>query len=284
MIASPYRIEPPALVSFSGGRTSAFMLHEILAAHGGLLPEGVFVTFANTGKEREETLRFVHECGSRWGVRIHWLEYRDGDKSLASMRVAEVGYNSASRDGEPFEFLIRRKRALPNWQARFCTQHLKVLTMFAFMQARGFAPGEYVEAVGLRADEQWRVAKMHGRNSDEGRRCVAPLFTAGVTKRAVMEFWRAQPFDLALEPGEGNCDLCFMKGAKLRAQLIRARPESARWWMDQESAVGVTFEKRTTYAALARDVERQPDLFIGDSDPDDEHDAECGLWCGSEAA
>lgn len=62
---NPYRITGPALISFSGGRTSAFMVWNILQAHGGTLPDDVVVAFANTGKEREETLRFVHECGSR---------------------------------------------------------------------------------------------------------------------------------------------------------------------------------------------------------------------------
>lgn len=33
------------------------MLFQHLWAHGGVLPSGVWVTFANTGKEREETLR-----------------------------------------------------------------------------------------------------------------------------------------------------------------------------------------------------------------------------------
>ena len=61
-------------ISFSGGRTSAFMLHEILQANGDL-PERCQVMFANTGREMPETLDFVHECGSRWGVSIIWLEY-----------------------------------------------------------------------------------------------------------------------------------------------------------------------------------------------------------------
>lgn len=73
---SPYFIEGPALISFSGGRTSAYMLHQILHAHDGELPSDVVVTFANTGKEREETLRFVYECGIRWNCNIHWLEWR----------------------------------------------------------------------------------------------------------------------------------------------------------------------------------------------------------------
>lgn len=75
-MTSPYLIEGPALISFSGGRTSGYMLWHILDAHGGALPADVHVCFANTGKEREETLRFVHDCETHWGVRIHWLEWR----------------------------------------------------------------------------------------------------------------------------------------------------------------------------------------------------------------
>lgn len=70
-MTDPFRIDGPAIVSFSGGRTSGRMLFEIVNAHGGMLPSDVKVVFCNTGKEREETLRFVHECSSRWGVKIH---------------------------------------------------------------------------------------------------------------------------------------------------------------------------------------------------------------------
>ena len=51
-MADPYLITGPALISFSGGRTSAYMLKMILDAHGGTLPDDVHVCFANTGKER----------------------------------------------------------------------------------------------------------------------------------------------------------------------------------------------------------------------------------------
>ena len=42
-------------ISFSGGRTSAYMLHQILEANGNL-PDRVQVMFANTGREMPETL------------------------------------------------------------------------------------------------------------------------------------------------------------------------------------------------------------------------------------
>lgn len=63
----PFRIIGPACISFSGGRTSAYMLRRILNAHGGELPADVHAVFANTGKERLETLDFVHECAAHWG-------------------------------------------------------------------------------------------------------------------------------------------------------------------------------------------------------------------------
>jgi 3'-phosphoadenosine 5'-phosphosulfate sulfotransferase (PAPS reductase)/FAD synthetase len=278
----PFLIAGPALLSFSGGRTSGMMLRRVLDAHGGTLPPDIHVCFANTGKELEETLRFVHECGARWGVDVHWLEYRSGESKSGTVQFEEVGYNSASRAGEPFDLLIAKKQALPNWQARWCSSHLKVLVMFAYMAQLGHGPGTYTEIVGLRADEPWRVAKMIGRNADDNRLCVAPLSRAGVTQRDVMAFWADQPFDLGIAPGRGNCDLCFMKGAGLRASLMRDNPALARWWADHEASTGRFFDRRTRYATLLRDVERQPELFARDSDPADEHDAECGLWCGSD--
>ena len=42
------------LISFSGGRTSGYMLHRILKANGDL-PDRVKVLFANTGREMPDT-------------------------------------------------------------------------------------------------------------------------------------------------------------------------------------------------------------------------------------
>lgn len=272
-MSDPFLIDGPATISFSGGRTSALMLRRILDAHGGKLPDNIEVLFANTGKEREETLRFVHECGSRWGAPIRWIEYRRGKPGFE-----EVGFNSASRAGEPFAALVEGKSALPNWQARWCTGYLKVGAMTAFLKAEGWTPGEYAEVIGLRADEMPRVAKMLGRNKTDGRRCLAPLWQAGVTKADVMAFWSAQDFDLQLKPGEGNCDLCFLKGRGLRKQLIRDNPGMADWWTEQERKTGAWFDRRDRYAGLAAEVADQPDMF---ADGDEDFDAECGLICVS---
>lgn len=121
---NPYLVLEPTVISFSGGRTSAFMLWKVLEAHDGKLPEEAKVIFANTGKEDEETLKFVKACQDNWNVPITWVEYRAEKPGFAI-----VSYETASRKGEPFEQLINKKNYLPNTFARFCTQELKVNLM-----------------------------------------------------------------------------------------------------------------------------------------------------------
>ena len=76
-MTNPYQLtEQNTLISFSGGRTSAFMLYKILEASDFQLPKTVQVVFANTGREMPETYDFVQRCGDEWGVHITWLEYR----------------------------------------------------------------------------------------------------------------------------------------------------------------------------------------------------------------
>lgn len=280
-MADPFKIDGPALISFSGGRTSGYMLYRIVEAHGGRLPDDVHVAFANTGKEREETLRFVHECGSHWGVQITWLEWRDTKDGFE-----RVGFNSAARDGEPFAALIEKKKRLPNWRERWCTQFLKVGPMTAFCQSLGWTPGAFTEVVGLRHDEGVRILKGLDNAERFGRRMAYPLAKAKVIKDDVMAFWSRQDFDLGLEPWEGNCDLCFLKGRAIKKRIIRENPEAAKWWADKESRHKGKqergwFDKRDSIAGLAAEVASSPTFF--DEFDAEEYDVECGLICGSAA-
>lgn len=291
---SAYLTTGPALISFSGGRTSAFMLKQILDAHGGALPDDVVVAFANTGKEREETLRFVHECGSRWGLRIEWVEWRrDG------LGFERVGYNSASREGEPFSALIDWKKRLPNGMPgqRWCTQYLKVEPIFALMRhLLGLEPGGYEEFIGIRADEWDRRIEGLAAAARHGRSVSHPLCQAGVTKPDVLRFWLGdnndprnlrhplpQGFDLGLRSYEGNCDYCFNKGKTIIKHQIRERPCSEAWWALKEVTVGGTFHTRYSIAQLADEVHATPGLFE-EAALDMEFDAECGLICAGGAS
>ncbi|MBO9725189.1 MAG: hypothetical protein J7530_12490 [Novosphingobium sp.] len=301
---NPYHIKGPALLAVSGGRTSAKLFKKVLDAHGGALPANVHAVFCNTGKERHETLRFVHEMEVRWGQEIHWLEWRDRRKRTpVADRFEEVGYNSAARNGEPFKALVASKKAVPNAVQRWCTEHLKMQVCADFMEAQGYA--SWANVVGLRADEVRRVAKKVAQN-EEGElpwKSVMPLFQAGVRKLDVRRFWFGQDkvdltipatslpqgFDLGLEEWEGNCTKCFNKSKALLLWDVRRDPADALDWAAMEDFVGGTFTTEYSFHDLMREAERSPRLPLGDDFS--EFDAECGIGgadisirCGRKAA
>lgn len=252
-MSNPYVIEGPAVISFSGGRTSGYMLRQILNA--GLRPD-VHVLFTNTGKERPETLAFIAEIQERWAVNVHWLEWREAEPGFA-----EVSVETAARHGEPFERLItlksERREAngktyglLPNPAMRFCTQYLKIDTAKRFIQqVIGFT--DWTNIMGIRYDEprRWRIGGQDARNPHEW--IDLPLVAARVTEADVMAFWAAQPFDLQLRQSEGNCDLCFLKHPRKRERIMRDRPDLAAWWIEQERRTGTYFrDDNPPYARL----------------------------------
>lgn len=279
---NPFLIEGPAVLSFSGGRTSGYMLRKVIDAHGGKLPDEVRVMFANTGKEMPETLDFVRDCEEQWSVPITWVEYRsklDGKKQHVI-----VDHATASRAGEPYEQLIDDRKYLPNPFARFCTVELKIRPMHRVIREWGWA--EWDSCIGIRADEPRRIARVRARgfsNETKDETPVMPLVEAGVSVHDVMAFWKAQPFDLALKvnaygvSAHGNCDLCFLKKRSMIASLIRENPALADWWKEQEAKVtrigaaklasGAVFRTdRQPYAVLQRMAVEQQEMFNYDGE------------------
>lgn len=269
MSFDPFKITEPTCISFSGGRTSAYMLWRVLQSNGGLPAEAI-VCFANTGKENEATLKFVQDCSVNWNVPITWLEFRDTESKFEI-----VDFDSASRDGEPFEALIRKRNYLPNPVTRFCTIDLKIRPIGRYLLSLGMADtkteAENMSMIGMRADEQRRAAKI----ADKSR---IPLVTAGVTKEDVGAFWKAQTFDLGLPNNNGvtmhgNCDLCFLKGGAQVLSLIAEKPERAVWWARMEALAlaskpsGAVFRSdRPSYASMSKFAAEQSDMF----DPNEE--------------
>jgi 3'-phosphoadenosine 5'-phosphosulfate sulfotransferase (PAPS reductase)/FAD synthetase len=238
MSTDHYRLTGPAQICFSGGRTSGYMLHEILKANAGL-PADCVVSFQNTGKEREQTLAFIDECARRWHVPIHWIEWDGfigGEGSKYKPNVRRVAFETASRNGEPFARLIDALGMLPNPIARTCSAFLKKETGAAYMRSLGF--DEWDSVMGIRADEPRRVSRMSaaGRDNSHGVPLL-PLARANVTKADVLTFWKEQPFDLQIDPqGDlGNCDLCFLKSRRKLVRAIQAEPARVDWWTEQEN-------------------------------------------------
>ena len=268
-----FKIAGPTFISFSGGRTSAYMLWRVLQSNNGL-PSDAKICFANTGKEEEATLRFVDRCSREWGVPITWVEYQDSEETKARFRV--VDFETASRSGEPFEALIRKRNYLPNPVSRFCTVEMKVRAIHRYLKSIGWT--EWESMLGIRADEQRRLAKIKNQDYGKHEEKIAPLAQAKVTKQTVGYFWKSMPFDLELPnmngvTMHGNCDLCYLKGASQIQSLINEKPERALWWIKMESLSlsskpsGGRFRKdRPSYAQMQQFSQDQKNIF----DPNEE--------------
>ena len=276
---NPYTITEPTCISFSGGRTSAFMLYKVLEAHNMSLPDDAIVCFANTGKEDEATLEFVRDCSLKWGVKIHWIEYRNDD-----LGFVEVDFDTASRQGEPFEALIHKVQFLPNPGMRICTTHLKIRPFRKYLDSIGMI--RPVQYVGIRADEIRRVVKIRANPEAEGMERHMPLALDGVDVQAVNDFWKEQEFNLNLTTFNGrtlagNCDLCYLKPASQILSLIKEKPERAIWWAKMES-LDLTkqingnkqfVKDRASYAQMLKYSQEQRDMF-------DPNEGAISCFCG----
>jgi len=272
----PFKIDSPTCISFSGGRTSAYMLWRVLQSNGGL-PDDAVVCFANTGLEAEETLEFVRDCGKFWIVPVVWVEYRNNEQGYAV-----VDFETASRKGQPFSAIINKRQYLPNPVTRFCTVELKIRAMHKYLKSLGWKELDdgWDQFVGIRADEPRRVAKIRARPSPETTKetmCM-PLADAGIGVQDVGAFWDAQPFTLNLPSRNGrttagNCELCFLKPAAQILSLIREKPERAIWWAEAEAEAraskpsGAVFRSdRPSYAQMLKYAQNQGDMFDADEE------------------
>jgi len=213
-------------VSFSGGRTSAYMCWWLINNKSDQY-HFIFV-FANTGLEHEKTLDFVHRCAQEWGFNVVWLEavVHHGEKKGCSHKV--VSYDTAARSGEPFIEVIK-KYGIPNKSYPHCNRELKLNPMFSYKRSLGFASNHSM-AVGIRIDEIDRVgvkAKEHG--------VIHPLISMQPTTKAeVRHWWSDQPFDLDLPEHLGNCVTCWKKSTRKLMTIAKHAPHYFTFNRDME--------------------------------------------------
>lgn len=221
---------PPLLVSFSGGRTSAFMAKYLKERYP---DRQMLFIFANTGKEREETLIFVDKCDKEFDLNLVWLEANVNEEKGKGTTYKIVNFETASRNGEPFEAVIK-KYGLPSKLYRHCTRELKENPIHKY--AKEILGSEYLTALGIRADEKHRL-KTNSKN-------IYPLAEIGVDEVFIRNWWKRQSFDLELKDYEGNCDLCFLKSTRKKLTLISENTNVSDWWNEMEQKYNSTYQSK----------------------------------------
>lgn len=206
-------------ISFSGGKTSAYMTKWILENISNEF-ESIKIIFANTGQEHEKTLEFIDRCDKEWNLGVVWLEAVVNPEKGAGTRHKVVNFETASRIGEPYEQVIR-KYGIPNKSWPICNRELKLAVMRSYLRSIGWEKGTYQTAIGIRIDEMDRVSsKMVEEN------IIYPLIEyTKATKELVSLWWDKQPFALDLPEHLGNCVWCWKKSKRKLLTLAVECPE-----------------------------------------------------------
>jgi len=164
-------------ISFSGGETSAYMMHYILKNYSDY---NIEIAFANTGEENEETLQFIEDCANYFDVKIMWLEYERLSFKIVDFKTAYRSHDkkeiSNKWQNHPFRKYIS-EFGIPNLQSMNCTRELKEYVMNRYLSSIGWKPSKHTKAIGIRADEIDRVGKYW-----------YPLVFLGITKHMINNF------------------------------------------------------------------------------------------------
>lgn len=210
--------KPRLRVSFSGGRTSAFM--SIWLKLNMSERYDMRFIFANTGWEHPDTLRFVHEVDTRYELGVSWVEAVPRRETGKSSGHRVVTYETASRSGEPFEAVVAAY-GLPNMTFQLCNRELKLNAMKSYAKSIGWTSGSYETAIGIRLDEMRRV----NPETAKRERVIYPLIDMNpVMKDDVLEFFEGFDWDLCIPEHQGNCIGCFKKSDRKLLTLYRENP------------------------------------------------------------
>ena len=249
-------------ISFSGGRTSAVMTDRLLREYP---DKEVIITFANTGMEHPDTLRFVDACDRElFGGKVVWLEAVVHQEHGKGNTYKVVDYETAARNGEPYRESVT-KYGLFNPTNPSCTARVKIVPMRKYLKDRGFLLGKnnrnYNTAIGIRADEADRIS-----SEREKYGLVYPLIRWGVTKQQVLAKCAEWDFDLRIDEHLGNCVGCFKKSLRKLATVSIDLPEAFKVWEEMEDTFkdfknDINKDPETGYRRMYRGNRTVSDIF-----------------------
>lgn len=235
-------LQKQILVSFSGGKTSAYMSYLIKQSFANT-HDCKFI-FANTGFENEETLEFVNKCDIEFGLNLIWVEAKVNPLNGKGIRHNIVDFKSASRNGEPFENFIR-KSGIPNATYPQCSDRLKLMPIEHWKKSNGYSG--VMHAIGIRIDEIRRLSK-----TPQKYNLVYPLAHWWPSdKQDINSFFENFKFNLNLLEHEGNCKTCWKKSDKKLFAIALDNPEKFDF-----------FKKMEIYKMVKPNRDKSPRLFF----------------------
>ncbi|WP_272536947.1 phosphoadenosine phosphosulfate reductase family protein [Providencia sp. PROV206] len=205
--------------SFSGGRTSAFMVHllERKAAKENLTIKHVFM---DTGAEHPKTYEFIRNVAKHWNIDLVCLRLVIDPELGKANTYKVISVDEIGHDLQPWIDACS-KYGTPYVHGAFCTRTMKTEVFTRYCKETF---GEYHTWLGIRADEPKRLKER------EGVSYLADI--SDVEKQDILDWWAEQPFDLDLPEHLGNCVFCVKKGINKIALATRDEPELAQQFLN----------------------------------------------------
>ena len=200
----------PHVVSFSGGRTSAYLVYLMEQKRKN---EGwdVHYIFMDTGAEHPKTYEFIRNVVKHFGIDLVCLRL-DASTPLGKGNKYEVcTVDGIGPDLKPFASMVR-KYGSPDVVNMSCTARMKIELADKYCKSK-FGKDGWTTWLGIRADEKRRL------KTKPGIKYLADI--SEYSKDDVIGWWAKQTFDLEIHEHLGNCIFCFKKGDGKLALAIR---------------------------------------------------------------
>lgn len=214
------------VVSFSGGRTSAYMVWLIESMRkSGEWTAPVEYIFMDTGAEHPKTYEFIKKCVEHFGIKLTCLrgDFNQPIGTGHTYQVIDVGEIKYDMLNGSFAKLMM-KYGVPHVMSAFCTSRMKNDVFEKYCNDK-YGKGNYVTWLGIRADEPSRLKI--GKRAD--LRYLAEI--SDFDKEYVLDFWDEIPFDLEIDEHLGNCVFCIKKSINKLALAARDEPKLLAYWL-----------------------------------------------------
>lgn len=201
------------IVSFSGGRTSAYLVH-LMEEKRKVEDINVKYVFCDTGAEHPLTYKFIKDVVNYYGIDLICL------RAVIPPTLGEgVTYKIVNINDIGFDLSIwqqfMEKYSTPSVRTPICTDRLKKTPFDKWLKT---IDGEHITWLGIRSDEPRRLR--------ERERVCYLAEISDFDKQDVLDFWKEMPFDLELKHEcLGNCVFCVKKSVGKIALAERYEPE-----------------------------------------------------------
>ena len=210
------------VISFSGGRTSAYMTIEVLKRY----PDAE-VIYMDTGAEHPKTYEFIRNFAEMFGINITCLRVVPNPEMRKASTYEILSVGEIGPDLEPWRRMLR-KYGHPYVGGAFCTDRMKTVPFTKYCDEK-YGKGNYERWLGIRCDEPKRLG-----NRGPGFHYLADI--SDFEKQDILEWWSQQSFDLGIEEHLGNCVFCIKKSLQKVALAAKDEPKLAEefWQMIQD--------------------------------------------------